>query len=199
MYTEMASRAQVEAWKAARAGWRLANRGDNWYSAERRLFNMQMKEQRKQWLLEDLHRRRAAYLKQCAETETKAEAAEQHERNQRETSTQLLGDEFLEKQMALQRQRQEQQQQMREARLAKKASTEKSYREQWLAGLKAEFDLEDGPTKSFESIRKRPWLNPKVTPPCQSHWELHTLPRHTTPRTPPFQGARAKYRALSPA
>ena len=49
-------------WLAEKAGWRLANRGDTWYAAERRLYKRQMTELRKSLHLEDLQRRRAEYV-----------------------------------------------------------------------------------------------------------------------------------------
>ena len=39
-------------WLAEKAGWRLANRGDTWYAAERRLYKRQMTELRKALHLE---------------------------------------------------------------------------------------------------------------------------------------------------
>ena len=57
------SSSRAQRWAAQRAGWKLANRGDNHFAAERRLYNQQLKELRKEWLGDDLARRRAAYVK----------------------------------------------------------------------------------------------------------------------------------------
>lgn len=59
----MAARApRFIAWEAEKAGWKLANRGDTRYSAERRLFRKQVKELRRELQAEDLNKRRLAYV-----------------------------------------------------------------------------------------------------------------------------------------
>lgn len=59
----MASRAsRFVAWEAEKAGWKLANRGDTRYAAERRLFRKQVKGLRRDLQAEDLTQRRLAYV-----------------------------------------------------------------------------------------------------------------------------------------
>jgi len=49
-------------WEAEKAGWTLANRGDTRYAAEKRLFNKQVTELRRNLVVENLNARRAAYV-----------------------------------------------------------------------------------------------------------------------------------------
>ena len=53
---------KAQAWQAARATWKFANRGDTQYACDRRLFKLQMSELRKEWNHEDLNKRREKYL-----------------------------------------------------------------------------------------------------------------------------------------
>ena len=58
----MASRARVARWAAERATYKLANRGDTHFQADKRLYKRQLAELRRDWLAEDLLTRRAKYV-----------------------------------------------------------------------------------------------------------------------------------------
>eukprot|EP00967_Tisochrysis_lutea_P155529 scaffold311523_cov35-Tisochrysis_lutea.AAC.1 len=73
----MAARAaRYAAWQAERSTWRLANRGDTRYAAEKRLYRKQIQELRRELQQEDLLARRAAYIAARQEAAAKLEDPE---------------------------------------------------------------------------------------------------------------------------
>ena len=63
------ARLRFAAWEEQRQTWKLANKGDNRYAAEKRLYKFQLKEMRRHLLKQDLLKRREEYLQQKMQQE----------------------------------------------------------------------------------------------------------------------------------
>jgi len=163
--TSVPSAEQRGRWKEQRAGWQLANAGDNWYAAERRLWKLQMTELRREWELDALSRRREEYVqrREAARQMQAAKDARAHEKSMREAERVKEGpsDEELAHQAELHRKHQERQTQWRDSLLRKRDDAEKEYRRKWLEKMMAEYDLEGGEKTGMRSIGKRALLSPE--------------------------------------
>lgn len=165
----MSRSARAAAWEAQRAAWKLANRGDTHLAADRRLYKLQMKELRKEWLEEDRLARRAAYV---------ANREKYREREEQKKATEAVSLEFAETAADLREEKQRmhalrlEQKAKRDANLEKLAvergekrrEAETDFRKRWLQDMLSEYDV-DGrmPLNALAALdkRKRAWLTPE--------------------------------------
>ena len=161
-------RARVARWAAERATWKLANRGDNHYAADRRLYKKQMSELRKAWSSEDLMQRRSAYVAQreAAQRKVEKDAEKQAVQELRRASPEVMQRkaERAERNRLIQEREQKRvanEIKMGEKALAAQHEAEDAFRRKWLEGVLADYDVEGrAPTSAFSRERKRTWLNP---------------------------------------
>lgn len=163
------SSARAARWAAQRASWKLATRREDHFTADRRLYRIQMTELRKEWKLEDLHARRAAYLK---EREAQAKiAAGKAARLEAKAAAKAADAGFLAqraeeeaKQAVMLQKQKEHAKRMKEQRAIKREEAEADFRRRWLDDLLNEVDVEGKTSVSdsaFSKARKRPWLTPE--------------------------------------
>ena len=143
--------ARRAAWLKERAEWRLANRGDNWYSAEKRLFRFQMTEFRKKLQHDQLLARRKAYVEA-----RDAKATQEHEAAQRRDAAesgakeqsvpaQTWRDELAADRARLHRREAASKKSKREKAVkteAERSERESAYRREWLAEVIEQNDVD---------------------------------------------------------
>ena len=107
--TLVPSAEQRAKWKEQKSGWRLANKGDTWYAAERRLWKLQMTELRKEWMQDALERRREQYIERRAAARD-AESVRQQRLQQKEErkAAKKEGRGFTDEELELQQQHHQQ-------------------------------------------------------------------------------------------
>ena len=155
------SSSRAKAWEAQRATWRLANRGDTHYAAERRLYRMQLSELRKEWLLEDLHARRAAYV---AQRDAIAQRAAKPSRKSRDDDEALAAERAARAERVRREQERAAKQQANarkvgEMRASRRDAAEREFRLRWMREFLRTQDV-DGHT-SLSRTAARPWLTPE--------------------------------------
>jgi len=162
------SSARAARWAAQRATWKLANRGDTHLAADRRLYKAQLSELRKEWLGNDLHARRAAYLKSREEEaqrkEKQAARKDARSKSNMEEDSQLAAaraeqERFVAEQL---RRQKESKKKMADRRAARHEEAETEFRKQWLGDLLKEYDVEGTEqANQFTQYRKRSFLTPE--------------------------------------
>jgi len=162
--TAVPSAEQQARWKEEKAAWRLANRGDNWYSAHRRLFRMQMTTLRREWELDALARRREEYVqRRAAQRQAAAEKvarAQEKERRAAEIAEEGPSEEELERQTRLHKEYQERRRQRAHLSLEKKEQAEADARREWLSKAMNEHDF-DAKEHRMHSVGKRILVTPE--------------------------------------
>ena len=168
------SSARAARWAAQRASWKLATRREDHFTADRRLYRIQMTELRKEWKLEDLHARRAAYLKEreaqakiAAGKAARLEAKAAAKADDAVLSAQRAEEEA--KQAVMLQNQKEHAKRMKERRAMKREDAEADFRRRWLDDLRNEVDVEGETSVSnpilsnpiLSKTRKRPWLTPE--------------------------------------
>lgn len=157
-------------WAAQRAGWKLANRGDTHFAADRRLYNQQMKELRKEWMEDDLLRRRAKYVRRrdAALKQAEARAAQLAAAQHSDGAASVRAEKQQARQEELaERARHEAAQEahrkrLAEMRMARKMGAEADFRRKWLEGVMNDYDVQGDTTVSTSlGHRKRSWLTPE--------------------------------------
>ena len=164
----MSSRSRVARWAAERAAFKLANRGDTHYAADKRLYKRQVSEMRREWLAEDLLARRAQYVASRHDTNRRAKS---RERQQAAMERKRNSDEVLQSRaeraaaVALHQEREQKrianERKVGEKALASRREAEDAFRRRWLNGVLQDYDVEGNtPNNAFSPDRKRAWLNP---------------------------------------
>jgi hypothetical protein len=159
-----AASSRAARWASQRASWRLANRGDTHFAADRRLYKQQMTELRKEWHMEDLLSRRAAYAKA---RDAKLQAAEARAASAAQSAADAAQSEQHEaERVAREKRRISLQKQeanalkvsARQAELRLRAETE--FRRKWLKGVLQDYDVQGGEMSgtSLPRERRRSWL-----------------------------------------
>lgn len=158
------SSAKAAAWQAARASWKLANKGDTQFAADRRLWKKQMTELRREWQLESLLARRAKYVEE-RETRMQAEAARAAEDKEGQREARLVERAAKVELEAEQRAKQLANNRAVSSRRSEvRREAEADFRRGWLQQMLDEYDLQ--PTEhSLASLRKRTWLTEEVRRP----------------------------------
>lgn len=155
-------------WAAQRAGWKLANRGENHFTADRRLYKLQMSDLRKEWLKDDLLKRRARYVEK-RDKAIRIEANRQTQLAERDNDPQRIASvarkqarkEEFEERASRQAAHEARARQSAERAVARKREAETEYRRKWMEGLLKDYDVQgDAPLSTHLFDRKRAWLTP---------------------------------------
>ncbi|KAL3896001.1 MAG: hypothetical protein SGPRY_013375, partial [Prymnesium sp.] len=165
--TSVPSSAQQAEWRAQRAGWKLANRGDNRYSAERRLWRMQMRVLRREWEMQALVRRREQYVAQREQirsrTAKEAEKAAAREEAARKKALESPSEHELERAAQMHRELQARRAKLREMRLRKMDEAETEVRREWMREKLKTHEL--GEHAGIRAVGKRVIVTPDVSHP----------------------------------
>lgn len=154
------SSSRAARWAAQRASWKLANRGDTHFAAEKRLYGKQLRELRKEWMVEDLMARRAAYVQRREAMQQAKEAqASKGSRLNRSTAAGAVAREH-EAETRKERAQKIEENNKREnlQRVARRQEAEAEFRLQWLQGMLDNYDIEGVSSVTALSQRKRAWL-----------------------------------------
>ena len=144
-----------------RPDWRPANRGDSQFVSERRLWQMQMTELRRNLLHEDLLKRRAAHVAKRQAAEEIREAQMRDEDPMAEVRRREVQGRVAAERDAAVRQREAARAHGQE-RLAARREVEQQDRLSWLHALQKEYDVTGNEAPKFSlSARKRSFLTPE--------------------------------------
>jgi len=152
-------------WAAQRAAGRLANRGDTHFAAEKRLYKVQLKELRQDWLRDDLLARREFYVQQREAKWKQAERSKVRALREDADGDKALEVAISDTREALSRQHAKYREASRRAaeRLAEERQKKDTmFRRKWLQDLLQGYDVEgNSPVIAFSPQRKRAWLTPE--------------------------------------
>lgn len=154
------------AWLAERASLKLIDLGkgktDTFFNADRRVYKEQLSALRRQWVTEDLHARRAAYVA------SRVEAAKSKVRTEGTSMYQTRREEYREaraRELAAERTSQDKQHENADRvsaqRMAKRAEAEAEFLRKWMQGVLKDYDVEGTASTMPLRMGSRSWLYPE--------------------------------------
>ncbi len=165
LWIRMAS-ASRRAWEAQRASLKLVDLGkrksDTLFNADRRAYKEQLSNLRREWLTEDLHARRAAYVasrEQAARSVMRTASTSMYETRRAERR------EARARELAAERIRQDKDQEnaerVSERRAVKRSEVEAEFLRQWMHGVLKDYDVAGTVSTLPLRMGTRSWLYPE--------------------------------------